>query len=283
MKSRIDLHLHTTASDGVLTPSEIVALALERDFEAVAITDHDTIDGIEEALEVARGTNLTVIPGVEISTDVPGTNELHILGYHIDPHSPLLESRLSSLRHARIDRARKTLAHLAQAGLPLDWEHLVDLSQGDVIGRPHIAQAMVDAGHVDTVREAFRSYLARGRPAYIERYKLTPHKALETILAAGGLPVLAHPTRVLAHIPALVRSGLAGLEAYYPTHPKPEQEFLVRLARKHDLIVTGGSDFHGPGITEASEPGAVHVPRSTVQDLAARLKRVRATRARQVS
>jgi predicted metal-dependent phosphoesterase TrpH len=207
---------------------------------------------------------------VEISTDVPGTNELHILGYHIDPHHPELEAKLSALRHARIDRARRTLACLARAGCPLEWDHLVELSQGDVIGRPHIAQALVDAGHVDTVYDAFRHYLAKGRPAYMERYKLTPVQALETILAAGGVPVLAHPRRVLAHIPQLVRAGLAGLEAYYPNHPEPEQLFLVNLARKHNLIVTGGSDFHGPGITEASEPGVVYVPRSTVRELDAR-------------
>ena len=196
MKSRIDLHLHSTASDGTLTPTELVHAALDKGLEVIALTDHDTTDGVEEALEAARGTGLTVIPGVEISTDVPGTNELHILGYHIDAHHAELEARLSALRHARVGRARKTLACLAKAGCPLEWEHLVELSQGDVIGRPHIAQALVDAGHVDTVYGAFRQYLAKGRPAYVERYKLSPTQALQTILAAGGVPVLAH---VLKH------------------------------------------------------------------------------------
>jgi predicted metal-dependent phosphoesterase TrpH len=272
MKSRIDLHLHSTASDGTLTPTELVRAALAKGLEAIALTDHDTTDGIEEALEAARGTGLTVIPGVEISTDVPGTNELHILGYHIDARHTELEARLSALRHARVDRARKTLACLAQAGYSLEWEQLLELSQGDVIGRPHIAQALVDAGHVETVHSAFRHHLAKGRPAYVERYKLTPVEALNAILAAGGVPVLAHPTRVLAHIPRLVRAGLAGLEAYYPTHPEPEQRFLAKLAKKHNLIVTGGSDFHGPGITEATDLGVAYVPRSTVKALDARAR-----------
>jgi len=275
MKSRIDLHLHSTASDGILTPTELVCTALDKNLEVIALTDHDTTGGIEEAVEAARGTPLNVIPGVEISTDVPGANELHILGYHVDPHHPELESRLSSLRRARIDRARRTVSCLAQAGCPIEWDHLVELSQGDVIGRPHIAQALVDAGHVESVHHAFYQYLAKGRPAYIERFKLTPVQAIETILAAGGVPVLAHPRRVLEHVPRLVRAGLAGLEAYYPNHPEPEQEFLVNLARRHDLIVTGGSDFHGAGITEASEMGVVYVPRSTVDELSARLRAVR--------
>lgn len=275
MKSRIDLHLHSTASDGILTPTELVQVALDKGLEAIALTDHDTTAGVEEALEAARGTRLTVIPGIEISTDVPGDNELHVLGYYIDPCHAELEARLSALRHARIGRARQTLACLEKAGCPLEWEHLVELSQGDVIGRPHIAQALVDAGHVDTVHSAFRQYLAKGKPAYVERYKLTPKQALKIILAAGGVPVLAHPTRVLEHIPGLVRAGLAGLEAYYPAHAEPEQIFLAKLARKHNLIVTGGSDFHGPGITEAQKPGVVYVPRSSVAALDARLREQR--------
>jgi predicted metal-dependent phosphoesterase TrpH len=267
MKSRVDLHLHSTASDGILTPTELVQTALDKGLKVIALTDHDTTDGIQEALKAARQTALKVIPGVEISTDVPGTNELHILGYHIDPHHALLEKRLLALRRARLDRAQKTLSRLGRMGYPLSWDYLVEISQGDVIGRPHIAQALVDAGHVDTVHRAFHKYLAKGRPAYVERFKLTPTKALETILAAGGVPVLAHPTWALQHIPRLVRAGLAGLEAYYPSHLEPEQAFLIRQARKHNLIVTGGSDFHGPGITEASEPGAVYVPESVVQEL----------------
>lgn len=278
MKSRIDLHLHSTASDGTLSPTELVYAALDKGLEVIALTDHDTTEGVGEAIGAAHGTSLEVIPGVEISTDVPGTNELHILGYHIDPQHAELTAPLSALRHARVERAQRTLACLAQAGCPLEWEHLVELSQGDVIGRPHIAQALVDAGHVDTVRSAFRLYLARGRPAYVERYKLTPKQALETIRRAGGVPVLAHPSRVLEQIPALVRAGLEGLEAYYPTYPEPEQLFLVKLARKHNLIVTGGSDFHGPGITEASEPGVVYVPQSMVSALAARARKIQRSR-----
>ena len=269
MSFHIDLHIHSTASDGIHTPSELVDLALAKGLQIIALTDHDTTEGIEEALSAARGTGLTVIPGVEISTDVPGTNELHILGYCIDHYSPELQRRLDKLGTSRVHRARKTLERLAQAGYPLSWEHLIELSGDGVIGRPHIAQALVDAHYVDSLADAFRHYLARGAPAYVERFRFSPPQAIQMIRDAGGVPVLAHPSRVTEHIPSLVRMGLAGLEAYYPSYPPAEQHFLAGLARKHHLIVTGGSDFHGPGITEADDLGIVDVPWSAVEQLMA--------------
>ena len=145
MSFRIDLHVHSTASDGVHTPTELVHRALAKGLQVIALTDHDTTEGIEEALSAAQGTGLTVIPGVEISTDVPGTNELHILGYCINHRHPDLQRRLNKLGASRVRRARKTLERLAQAGYPLSWDHLIELAGGGVIGRPHIAQALVDA------------------------------------------------------------------------------------------------------------------------------------------
>ena len=269
MTSRIDLHIHSTASDGLYTPAELVQRALAKGLQIIALTDHDTTKGIEGALNAARGTGLTVIPGIEISTDVPGENELHILGYCIDHCHLELQRRLERLGTSRVQRARKTLERLAQAGYPLSWEHLIELAGGGVIGRPHIAQALVDAHHVDSVEDAFRRYLARGAPAYVERFRFSPPEAIQMIRDAGGVPVLAHPRRVIEHIPGLVRLGLAGLEAYYPSYPPAEQQFLVGLARKHNLIVTGGSDFHGPGITEADDLGIVDVPWSTAEQLMA--------------
>lgn len=273
MSFRIDLHIHSTASDGVHTPSELVDLALEKGLQIIALTDHDTTKGIEEALSAARGTGLTVIPGIEISTDVPGANELHILGYCIDHHYPGLQQRLGRLGASRVHRARKTLERLAQAGHPLSWEHLIELAGGGVIGRPHIAQALVDAHYVDSVDDAFRRYLARGAPAYVERFRFSPPEAIQMIREAGGVPVLAHPSRIIEHIPSLVRLGIAGLEAYYPSYPPAEQHFLAGLARKHNLIVTGGSDFHGQGITEADDLGIVDVPWSAAEQLMARASR----------
>ena len=273
MSSRIDLHLHSTASDGIFTPTELVRLALDKGIQVIALTDHDTTQGIQEALDAARGTGLTVIPGVEVSTDVPGPHELHILGYHIDHHHLGLQQHLAALHHSRLDRARRMLDRLAQAGCPLSWERVAHLSHGGVIGRPHIAQALVDARYVDSVESAFRLYIGRGAPAYVERLKLDPEDVIEVILDAGGVPVLAHPSRVIEHIPALTRAGLVGIEAYYPTYPEPEQHYLAQLARKHKLIATGGSDFHGPGITGAADIGIVDVPYSAVEQLAAQARR----------
>jgi len=269
MSYHIDLHLHSTASDGILSPTELVQRALAKGVQIISLTDHDTTEGIDEAQSAAQGTGLTVIPGVEISTDVPGANELHILGYCIDHHHAELQQRLGKLGTSRIHRAQKTLERLAQAGYPLSWEHLVELAGGGVIGRPHIAQALVDAHYVDSVEDAFRQYLARGASAYVDRFRFSPPEAIQMIQAAGGVPVLAHPSRVVEHIPNLVRLGLAGLEAYYPSYPPAEQQFLASLARKHDLIVTGGSDFHGPGITGAEDLGIVDVPWSAAEQLMA--------------
>jgi predicted metal-dependent phosphoesterase TrpH len=273
MSSRIDLHLHSTASDGRYTPTELIRLALAKGLQVIALTDHDTTEGTKEALNAARGTGLTVIPGVEISTDVPGNYELHILGYHIDHRHTGLQERLQKLRRSRLDRARQTLERLAQTGCPVSWEHLVTLAGGGVIGRPHIAQALVDAHYVDSVESAFRLYIGRGAPAYIERLKLSPQDAIWMILEAGGVPVLAHPSQIVEHIPALVRAGLVGLEVYYPGYIEAEQRFLANLARKHKLIATGGSDFHGPGITAAADLGIVDVPWSAVEQLQAHAER----------
>jgi hypothetical protein len=165
------------------------------------------------------------------------------------------------------------LDQLAQAGCPLSWEDLINQSKGAVIGRPHIAQALVDARYVDSVASAFRQYIGRGAPAYVERLKLIPEKVIEAILDAGGVPVLAHPSRIIEHIPALTRAGLLGIEAYYPSYPEPERRFLAALARRHKLAATGGSDFHGPGITEAADIGIVDVPYSAVEQLAAHARR----------
>ena len=273
MSSRIDLHLHSTASDGTLTPTELVHLALDKGIQVIALTDHDTTQGIQEALDAARGTGLTVIPGVEVSTDVPGPHELHILGYHIDHHHVGLQQHLAGLHRSRLDRARRMLDRLAQAGCPLSWEQVTHLSNGGVIGRPHIAQALVDAQYVDSVESAFRLYIGRGAPAYVERLKLNPKDVIQTILNAGGVPVLAHPSRITEYVPALARAGLLGLEAYYPSYPEPERRYLANLARKHKLIATGGSDFHGPGITGADDIGIIDVPYSAVEQLAAHAQR----------
>jgi predicted metal-dependent phosphoesterase TrpH len=273
MSSEIDLHLHSHASDGRYAPAELVHLALDRKLRVIALTDHDTTDGLNEAIRAAQNTSLTVIPGVEISTNVPGTHELHILGYHIDPDYMPLQERLRSLRLSRMDRAQKMVNLLTQAGHPLQWERLLTLAGSGSIGRPHIAQAMVEANYVDSVEDAFRQYIGRGGCAYVERAKLSPQEAIQLILDAGGAPVLAHPSQVIEYLPGLVQAGLVGLEVYYNGYIEAEKTFLAGLAQKHGLIATGGSDFHGEGITSATDLGLTYVPWSAVEQLQPYAKR----------
>ena len=269
MSGQVDLHLHSTASDGTYTPTDLVQLALTKGLRGIALTDHDTTEGIAEFLAAAQPTGLTAIPGVEISTDVPGDREIHILGYQLDYGDEQLQERLAKLRQSRRARLHKMLDLLAKVGCPLSLEQVSSVAGEGSVGRPHVAQALVNAKYVDSVESAFRRYIGWGAPAYVARAKLSPKDAIRLIAKAGGAPVLAHPLRVIEYIPTLVQAGLVGLEVYYLGYFQPEIGFLAGLAQKHKLMTTGGSDFHGPGITNATEPGQVHVPWSSVEELQA--------------
>jgi predicted metal-dependent phosphoesterase TrpH len=264
----VDLHVHTTASDGQLSPAELVHRAIGLGLKTIAITDHDTTDGIAQALEVATGTGLSVIPGVEISADM-AHSEIHILGYYVAHQDPVLCDTLALLRAARLDRACKIVNKLTRMGMPVKWERVRQYADGSSIGRPHIAQAMLETGHVSSVDEAFRRYLGRNGPAYVDRYKLAPAEAVQTILAASGLPVLAHPLRDTHLLPELIHAGLVGLEAYYTNYAQEDTAFLLQLASKYGLLVTGGSDFHGEAVQRRHELGAVAVPEAVVAQLRA--------------
>jgi hypothetical protein len=266
MSGRVDLHVHTTASDGQFSPADIVRQALEIGLEAIAVTDHDTIDGVPQALEAAEGAPLEVIPGVELST-LHSTTEVHVLGYYISQDDLGLRDTLTRLRDSRLQRAQRILAKLDRLGMPLGWDELQRIAGQAVIGRPHISLAMLERGYISTVAEAFDLYIGRGKPAYAERYKLSPDEAVRIILRAGGLPVLAHPLEVAYLVPALVEAGLLGLEAYYPGYAPDETEFLLRVADKHALVATGGSDFHGADVLPGHHLGAVMVPYEAVQQL----------------
>jgi predicted metal-dependent phosphoesterase TrpH len=274
--TRVDLHLHSTASDGQYSPTRVVQLALERQVGVISLTDHDTLSGVQEALDAARASGgVTVIPGVEISTDVPGKYEIHMLGYYVDiDHAPLQE-QLSVMSESRLNRARKIWERLGQMGCVVSWERVLGLAGDGVVGRPHIAQVLVEAGYAASVQEAFQRYIGRNARAYVPRPKLLPQEAIELILEAGGVPVLAHPSYVVEHIPSLVRAGLAGLEAYYGSYSETEQQFLARLARKHSLIATGGSDYHGPLVLDSADIGGVDVPWSAVEELESAHRRIR--------
>ncbi len=270
-KSRVDLHIHSTASDGVLSPSQIVRTALELDLATIAITDHDTTAGIAEAQRAAKGTGLEVIPGVEINSEGEW-GDLHFLGYYVAPEAPLLRQRLQAMRDARLGRARKMIEKLGRMGMPLDWEEVRALAGGESVGRPHIARAMVNRGYVTSIQEAFDQYISNDGPAYVPRLRLTPAEVIEAIREAGGVAVLAHPAHsgVVDRIPEFVALGLQGVEVYYPEHAPDEVAHLLDLCRRYGLVATGGSDFHSPDHEEGAPLGSVFVPEEAVE----RLKRL---------
>lgn len=269
-RSRADLHIHSTASDGVLTPSEVVRVALERGLSVIALTDHDTMGGVAEAQAAAAGVGLEVISGVETSAE-GGGESLHILGFYVDTEARRLDQRLRAMRDAREGRARRMVERLREIGMPLEWDEVRALAGGESVGRPHIARALVRQGHVGSVGEAFECYLGHGRPAHVPRPRLTPQEAIQAIAEAGGVPVLAHPMysgpSAVDRIPELVSQGLRGLEVYYPEHSSDDIEILLELCRRHRLLATGGSDFHGADSDEGAPLGSVYVPLECVERL----------------
>ena len=263
MVSRVDLHLHTTSSDGVHSPEAIVAKAAARGLEIISICDHDTVEGIGPALAAAANYNgLTLIPGVEVSTDFQN-GEVHVLGYYIDQNHPGLNQTLKTMRQSRVERARAMVKKLAELGIHIEWARVRELAGSGSIGRPHIAQAMLEKGHIATFGDAFYSYLGHGQPAYVERIKMSPQEAVVLILAAGGLPVLAHPMTIdepETMISNLAVAGLVGLEVYYGGSSPDQIEQLVKTAARHGLIATGGSDYHGLDDNNETPIGGAPVP-----------------------
>jgi len=233
----------------------------------MALTDHDTVAGVEAALQAAQDTPLEVIPGVEISTLV-GSGECHLLGYFVDHKSPRLQEKLALFGNSRLKRAEKMVSTLNRLGVHIPWEKVSSIVEEDgIVGRPHIAQALVDAGHVSSVGEAFDRYLNRGGPAYVERFKISPVEAVDLIHEADGLPVLAHPLGVTDTLPELVDRGLAGLEVFYRGYSLGEISELLSLARRYNLVPTGGTDFHGRPEPDAVPLGGVYVPPDTADRL----------------
>ena len=270
--SKVDLHMHTTASDGRFTPAEVVHQAVEKGLTVIAIADHDSVDGIAPALMAAEAfPSLKVIPCVEISTDVPD-GEVHILGYFIDYDNRDLQARLEGARHSRRGRAQGMVAKLNNLGIHIEWERVQEIAGTGSIARPHLAQAMLEKGYVASLKEAFNKYIGRSGPAYVEREKMTPVEAVELVLWASGLPVLAHPLTMNDSETAVIElklAGLVGIEAYYNGYTAEEINTLVSLGRKYNLITTGGSDYHGlEGITEATM-GVVEVPIESAEQLIA--------------
>ncbi len=249
---RVDLHMHSTASDGLFSPRELVRMAAERDVRYIALTDHDTVDGLSEARDAARLYDISVIPGIELSCE--GAQEVHLLGYGIDKDSPRWKEFLGLLQQERRQRAGKIVSLLQGLGCALDLEDVLRIA-GPSVSRSHIAQALVVGGMVSSIKEAFQRYLGPGAPAYLPRTPLTVAEAIERLRAEGAIPVLAHPgllrmrgVEIEQHIHMWHDQGLMGIEAHYPRHTRAQIARFEWLARSLDMLVTGGSDTHGEAI-----------------------------------
>ena len=253
-----DFHTHSTRSDGRLSPTALVDLAASRGVRVMAMTDHDTIDGLDEAVAAAaRHPGFLLIPGVELSCDVPGT-EVHMLGLFIDRTDSRLLTELERFRRGRIERATKMVDALTTLGAPIEWARVQEIAGEASVGRPHVAQALLEAGHVQRFEEAFDRFLGRNGPAYFERERLLPAEAIGLIRAAGGLPVFAHPsfTKDYSNVATeLAAAGLFGMEVYYKAYTPEVVDELRLLADGLGLFTMGGSDFHGIERDDERQPG----------------------------
>lgn len=266
----IDLHTHSSYSDGTDAPADLVRAAKKAHVHALALTDHDNAFGVPEFLEACAAEGLPGIGGIEISAEVDdGT--LHLLGLGIDPRNEGLADALQRVLDGRDERNRRILAKLQELGLNLTWEEVEELAGEDVVGRPHFARAMIARGWCATVPEAFERYLEKGAPAYVDRYRLQPEECIRLIRDAGGVPVVAHPTtwtediaELRKRLAGLASAGLGGLEAYHPSHSPETTLELLRMAKQLGLHVSGGSDYHGgdvkPGIHLGTGDGSLLVP-----------------------
>lgn len=279
----VDLHVHSTASDGSLSPGQLVALARERRIGILAVTDHDTLDGIPEALDSARTARVRLIPGVELSVDLEREGfTAHLLGYFPGTPLPLLMDPSTALGRAiafvqggRSARNPRILEKLRNLGMPIDAAAVERIAGGDVVGRPHIALAMVAAGYVEEPAQAFALYLGKGKPAYSERDRLGVSEAIRVIHSAGGLPVLAHPgyiglePRGLETLAGDLKDrGLAGIEVFYPGHDSGTTAMLRLLSERLDLVATGGTDFHGwnsDATALGGTPNGFHVTHAMIE------------------
>jgi predicted metal-dependent phosphoesterase TrpH len=281
--NRLDLHLHTTHSDGSFTPTEVLELAHKAGVTALAITDHDITTGIPEATATGQQLGIEVIPGIEISSIV-GDSELHILGYFLDWRDAQLNERLTTLRESRHRRNPQIIERLQALGIEITYDEVRALAGTDSVGRPHIARVLMEKKVVASAKEAFDQFLANGKPAYVPRDLPSPAEAIQWIKAAKGLAVLAHPTWVKTTegtltdlVQQLKADGLDGVEVHYSTHTARQTREYLSLAKQLGLLVTGGSDFHGltkPDIEVGIGKGTLHIPDSLLpklKDAAARL------------
>ena len=282
MAATIDLHLHTLASDGRLTSTELIQMVVKNGLKTISVTDHDSTEGLAEAYEAAKEfPGLRIIPGIEMSADIPG-DEVHVLGYFLDYHDEEFQAQLTEFRMGRVGRAQVMVEKLDALGKPVEWERVMHFAGDGTVGRPHIALAMVEAGYFKEPKEAFEEYLGNDGLAYYDRPKLAPAAGVEMIKKVGGVPVLAHPTfmnDMEAGIANLKKVGLMGMEVYYAQYDDDTVRHLARLAKEYDLIPCGGSDYHGMGNSGEPLPGTLGPPEETIallEEAAAKAKSERA-------
>ncbi len=278
--SSVDLHCHSTASDGLLTPAGLVTYASERGVSTIGLTDHDSTNGVAAAMAIGAELGVSVIPGVELSSEIEGL-QAHILGYFIDPSSPSLQREFEWMNRSRKERVGRIVQNLDAAGIPIDLETVMAEAGDGTIGRPHVARVLVANGYAESVSDAFVRYLTRGKPGYAISEKITPEGAIQSINRAGGVAVLAHPWSTkdpLGAVKRLAPAGLSGLECYYGEYTSPVRDDLAGLAKEYGLIPTGGSDFHGPGV-KSVDLGAVVVPPESVDALRVAAESIRASSA----
>ena len=275
----IDLHLHTTASDGAFGPADLVRMACQAGLDCIAITDHDSTDGVAAAQEAGQALGVRVIAGIEFNTMWYGQS-VHILGYFVNTENPELQAVVARQRDGRLYRAQQMVQKLAALNLPLVWEEILQRADGGAVGRPHIAKAMIAQGYVRDSNEAFDKFLGHGMPAYVEQPKLTPAEAVALLHRAGAAAGLAHPYNVEGAdqvdleslVPELAGAGLDAIEAYYTGYGAARRAAILRMAERFGLIPTGGSDFHGGGILSLAELGTIHVPPASLAQLEAAVK-----------
>lgn len=262
-----DLHLHTLFSDGTYTPQELTEQAKNVGLSCIAVVDHDTISGVEPALEAAKLRDIEVLPGIELTAEYEGA-EIHILGYLIDYKNKDLIEKLGTLQKTRIERIYKIVDKLKDIGLNLSPDTVFDIARNGTVGRLHVARALVKEGLAQTVFEAFRKYIGDKCPAYVLGFRLSPLEAIKLIKQSGGVPVLAHPYSLNNDelISRLIEYGIMGLEVYYPEHTQSMINFYLDLARRNSLLVTGGSDCHGAAKPEV-KIGSIKIPYDLVDIL----------------
>ena len=268
----IDLHIHTNFSDGMFSAEEAVAYAHKMELSAIAITDHDTTNGIKPAQEAAAKYNIEIVPGIELSSYLSEflVDEIHILGYFIEWENDKFQEKLSLLKAKRIERAKQILKKLSHLGIKINEERVFQLAGQSVIGRLHFAQIMVEDGYVFSIRDAFYNYLGEGRPAFVPKMYLTPQETIKMILDVKGIPVLAHPNIQQIDekvIKELVAQGLKGIEIFCSKLDEQTAGYFQHLAKENNLLITGGSDCHGKILSRDILMGTIEIPYSILEEL----------------